>query len=285
MIEAQLTPAMRQIADLLECHTGQALSESRVWRLETSLKPVLKSHGLSGLDALVDAIAAEPDGQLAMKSVNALLNHETSFFRDAHLFQMLGRALLPSVMRKIEERGDSKAVRIWCAGCSTGQEVYSLAMIIKNEIQPSGDWRFSILATDVSSEAIARARSGFYAQMDVQRGLPINNLLRWFEPSDDGWIIHPDLRDMVDFRVDNLLEGRALGSGYDLILCRNVLLYFSPERKKQIFGILANHARVGGHLMLGAGETVIGHSSNFVASPEYRGTYVRVDNDASVARA
>lgn len=277
MMEAQLTPAMRRISDLLESRTGQSLSESRVWRLETSLKPVLKSHGLKNLDALVDAIAAEPDGLLAMKSIDALLNHETSFFRDAHLFQMLGRTLLPSLMEKIEERGAAKSIRIWCAGCSTGQEAYSLAMLIKTEIQPPSDWRFSILATDISSEVVARARSGRFAQVDVQRGLPINNLLRWFEPVGEEWQIHRELRDMIDFRVDNLLEERKASSGYDLILCRNVLLYFSPERKKKIFDILAGHARVGAHLVLGAGETVIGHSSDFVASPDYRSVYVRTD--------
>tara|TARA_R110000782_G_scaffold268047_1_gene364011 strand:- start:17560 stop:18417 length:858 start_codon:yes stop_codon:yes gene_type:complete len=272
-----LTPAMRRLAELLESRTGQNLSENRIWRLETSLKPVLKSHGMHSLDELVEAITRDPAGALAQESVNALLNNETSFFRDAHQFQMIGRTMLPQLMERIEAEGGDRMLRIWCAGCSTGQEAYSLAMLIRREIETHSGWRFRILATDISTSCIERANSGLFAQADVQRGLPINDLLRWFEPVGDRWQIHSALRAMIEFRVDNLFECRAPRGEYDIVLCRNVLLYFSGERKRLLFKKLAAHCKANGHLLLGAGEAVIGHTSEFVASQRFRGTYERVD--------
>lgn len=280
MREPGLTPAMRTLVAFLESRTGQTLSDSRIWRIETSLKPVLKAHGLRTLDALVAAIDGEPEGPLALAATNALLNNETSFYRDAHIFQLLMREVIPAVMEKAERRSDSKLLRIWCAGCSTGQEAFTLAMIIQAMMAERPGWHASILATDVSSQAIARARSGLFPQIDVQRGLPINELLRWFEPVGEEWQISRQLRDMIDFRVDNLVAPSAPAGEYDIIFCRNVLLYFPAERKRQIFETLARHCRMGGYLLLGAGETVIGHTADFSASPQFRGIYERMDSQA-----
>ena len=272
-----LTAPMRQLIELLESRTGQVLSENRVWRLETSLKPVLKSAGLKDSEALMDRITSDPDGPLAVQVIDALVNNETSFFRDAHIFNMLGKDLLPQMMERMVAEGRGKTLRIWCAGCSTGQEAYSLALRFRNLVDEKSGFRLQIVATDVSRSAIARAKLGLYPQMDVQRGLPINDLLRWFEPAGDDWQIHQSLRDMIEFRVDNLLDNRAVSGEYDMIFCRNVLLYFSPERKTQIFSRLASQCRVGGYLLLGAGETVIGQSHDFVASRTFRGVYEHVD--------
>ncbi len=277
MKECTLTPPMRILASVLEGRTGQTLSDNRLWRLETSLKPTLRAHGLATLDELAARIGPEPRGELATQVVNALLNNETSFFRDAHIFQLLARDVLPEFIRQAEARGRSRVLRLWCAGCSTGQEAYSLAMMFHNHAQAWPDWRMKILATDVSSTAIERARSGLIPQMEVQRGLAINDLLKWMEPEGDLWRVHPAIQEMIDFRVDNLFGPKAPAGEYDLVLCRNVLLYFSPERKKQLLATLASHSAVGGFLLLGAGETVIGHSVDFTASQRHRGVYERID--------
>lgn len=278
MKEGALTQPMRMLANMLEARTGQTLSENRLWRLETSLSPVLRAHGLGSLDDLVSATIADPAGPLANQAVNALLNNETSFFRDAHVFRMLEHDLIPHIMADIEAQSRQKVLRIWCAGCSTGQEAYSLAMLFRN--QPSWrDWRMQILATDVSSAVVDRARSGLYTQMDVQRGLAINDLLKWMTPAGDKWSVSPVLRDMIEFRVDNLFRPAAPSGKYDLILCRNVLFYFTQDRKRQLFDMLARHCSPGGYLLLGAGETMIGHSTDFSADSRFRGSYQRLRHE------
>lgn len=278
--EVHLTASMRVLAGLLERRTGQVLAESRLWRLETSLKPILRMNRLSSLDELVAAIRGDPGGALERAAVNALLNNETSFFRDAHNFHMVGRGLLPEMMQAVEKSGREKVLRLWCAGCSTGQEAYSLAMLFRNNQDRWPGWRMRIVATDISTAALDRAREGLFAQIDVQRGLAINDLLRWFEPVEGRWRIHPSLCEMIDFRVDNLFEGKAVAGTYDIIFCRNVLLYFSPGRKKELFRILSRHSAPGSHLLLGAGETVIGHSDDFIASRRFRGIYERIEQPA-----
>lgn len=275
MLEFGLGPGMRLLAGLLESRTGQTLSEGRRWRLETSLRPVLKAHGLADLDGLVAAIMADRDGPLAQAAVDALLNNETCFFRDAHMFRMVANELFPALMAAESKGREQKTLHLWCAGCSTGQEAYSLAMLFQNHQARWPGWRLRILATDISTEAIARARTGLFPQGEVQRGLPINDLLRWFEPDGEQWRIHQTLRDMIDFRVENLFDDQSPRGPYRLVFCRNVLLYFSTERKDRLLEILSRHLVGGGHLLLGAGETVIGQRSEFMASHRFRGAYER----------
>lgn len=278
MKEAALTQSQRILAAILEKRTGQILSENRLWRLETSLRPVLRDNGLRSLDELVSCIGLEAKGELATQAVDALLNNETSFFRDAHIFRLLERGLLPALMEKAEKRSGNRLLRVWCAGCSTGQEAFSLAMSFLNNRASWPGWRMQILATDVSHMAIKRAQSGTVPQIEVQRGLAINDLLRWMEPSGDQWRVGAAIRDMIDFRVDDLCMPGAAEGEYDLVLCRNVLLYFGTPRKNQIFKLLSRHTAIGGYLLLGAGETIIGHTSDFTASREFRGTYERIEN-------
>jgi chemotaxis protein methyltransferase CheR len=274
------TGAMRVLAGLLEARTGQILSENRIWRIETALKPVLRLHGLASLEILVSRLLGSGESQLVNEVVNALLNNESSFFRDLQTFDMIYRDLLPHLS---ETRAD-RTLRIWCAGCSTGQEAYSLAMQLRKDAARWQGWRIQILATDISSAAIGRAQSGLFSQIDVQRGLAISDLLRWFEPVGDDWKISDDLRRMIEFRTDNLFESTAPKGFYDLILCRNVLLYFSLEMRRKVFDQLAGHSRPGGYLILGAGETVIGQTEAFAASRDLRGCYERrvVQPDAAV---
>lgn len=277
MKEIARTPAMRMLADLLEEKTGQALSDSRIWRIEASLGPVLRAHGLPTIDALVAAIHADLSGALATQSVDALLNNETSFFRDAHIFTMIGKELIPAAMERAQTQGREQKLRLWCAGCSTGQEAWSLAILFENSRAQWPDWSLEILATDISHAAIARACSGVVPQMEAQRGLPVSDMLRWMEQDGDDWRLNPLLLQMIDFQVDNLMAPNAPSGVYDLILCRNVLLYFTPARKQALFSLMARHSRPGGWLLLGAGETSIGLTTQFAACPDNRGAYRRVE--------
>ena len=209
------------------------------------------------------------DRQLTDDVVNALLNNESSFFRDLQLFDMLFKDLLPH----ISETRPDKVLRIWSAGCSSGQEAFSLAMHLKKDAERWQGWRISILGTDISTSAIARARSGLFSQIDVQRGLAINDLLKWFEPSGDDWKVSQELLRMIDFRVDNLFDPKVPSGQFDIILCRNVLLYFSNEMRGRVFGTLSKFIKPDGFLMLGAGETVIGQTQSFKSSRTFRGCY------------
>lgn len=277
MREVILTPPMRFLADLLHERAGQILSESRMWRIEAALGPILRAHGLGSLDALVQAIESDARGHLAVEAVDALLNNETSFFRDAHIFNMLAEDILPAAIERATAMGRKKALRIWCAGCSSGQEALSLAMLFRNHQDKWPDWKLEILATDVSHSAIDKARSGTITQMEVQRGLSISDMVRWMEPEGDGWRISSALRGMIDFRVDNLCDPKAPKGDFDIILCRNVLLYFDAERKQDLFTLLAQHSSPGGWLLLGAGETTIGLTTHFAASQTCRGVYERIE--------
>jgi len=278
MKEVILTPSMRFLADLLQKHTGQILSESRMWRIEAALGPVLRMHGLGSLDALVSAIESNVRGTLAIEAVDALLNNETSFFRDTHIFNLLAEHILPAAMERASAIGrKKKALRIWCAGCSSGQEALSLAMLFRNGETKWQDWKLEILATDVSHEAIGKAQSGIITQMEAQRGLSISDMMRWMEPRGDEWKISPSLLGMIDFRVDNLCAPKAPKGDFDIILCRNVLLYFDAERKQELFSLFAKHSLAGSWLLLGAGETTIGLTTQFAASQKYRGVYERTE--------
>ncbi len=263
--------ATRVLSGLLEARTGQILSESRSWRTETALKPILREHGLADVDALAARLVTTRDARMEEAVINALLNNESSFFRDLQIFDMLYRDILPH----LHDRKKDRVLRIWSAGCSTGQEAYSLAIQLRKDAARWQGWRIEVMASDISTSAIQQAKTGVFSQMDVQRGLAIGDLLRWFEPVGDDWKAKDELRQMIDFRADNLFEPAAPVGQYDLILCRNVLLYFTADRRRRVFDLLAQHASPHTILLLGAGETVIGQSEDFHAHREFRGAYSR----------
>lgn len=269
--EASPQSAARIFSGLLEARTGQILSESRSWRMETALKPVLRAYGLADMDDLAARLLSHREPRLEDAIINALLNNESSFFRDLQIFDMIDRNILPHIQA---DRAD-RTLRIWSAGCSTGQEAYSIAIKLRNNMARWRGWNIEILATDISTAAIEQARSGIFSQMDVQRGLGIGDLIKWFEPAGDDWRASPELRAMIDFRTDNLFDPRAPFGEYDLLLCRNVLLYFTAERRQNVFRLLARHSHERSVLLLGAGETVIGNSDDFLPHPDFRGGYGR----------
>lgn len=272
--------ASAALAGLLASATGQEIAPSRIWRIETALRPVMRELGIADLEALAALVVDGGDGEVRMRVIDAMLNHETSFFRDRGVFQAIERLILPTVRAE----ADGKRLRIWSAGCSTGMEPYSLAIMLKRMGAMWDGWRISIVATDVSPLAIARGQAGRFAQMEVQRGLAVDDLLRWFELAGEDWRIIPEIRNMVHFQTDNLLDSRLPPGGFDLILCRNVMLYFPESARAAAYASLARQARPGCYLLLGAGETLVGRQSPFAMTTDVRGAY-RMPVQPSLRRA
>lgn len=271
----------RILAGLLEARTGQQLTLSRRWRIETALSSLLRERGIGTLDELITILVMGKEPSLSQKVVEALLNNETYFFRDRAPFDLIQRHALPELAKAREA---SKRLRIWSAGCSTGQETYSLAMLFAEEPQKWAGWTIDILGTDVSNSCIDRARNGAYSQFEVQRGLGINQMIKWFEECADGWRAVEALRKPVRFQVHNLLEPPPHPASFDIVLCRNVLLYLNPEKKTLAFDRIASAMAEDGWLMLGAGETVIGQTSKLGADIGARGLYRLVGDGARVEK-
>jgi chemotaxis protein methyltransferase CheR len=271
----------RILAGLLEARTGQQLTLSRRWRIETALSALLRERSISTLDELITILVMGKEPSLSQQVVEALLNNETYFFRDRAPFDVLQRHALPELAQR---RDKSKRIRIWSAGCSTGQEVYSLAMLFAEAPEQWRGWTIDILGTDVSTSCIDRSRSGTYSQFEVQRGLGINQMIKWFEEVADGWRAVEALRKPLRFQVHNLLEAAPHPGDFDIVLCRNVLLYLSPEKKALAFERIAGAMAEDGWLMLGAGETVIGQTGKLGGDVNARGLYRLVGDGSRVEK-
>lgn len=265
---APSSAAMTVLAALLEARTGQQIASYRAWRLDTALKPLLRERGLETLDQLVGQLLDGQDSMVGDRIVDALVNGESSFFRDAPVFDLVDQVLA-------EANAAGRRLRVWSAGCAGGQEPLSLAMLLAERAERTGGPVPEIIATDVSEAALARARTGRFTQFEIQRGLPIRRMMRWFDGEGDSWTAKPELLDLVRFRRVNLVADRPPAGQFDLVLCRNVLLYFSVKTKTDVFGTIAGALRPGGHLVLGAGETVIGQTGLFQPSMRFRGLYER----------
>jgi chemotaxis protein methyltransferase CheR len=271
----------RILAGLLEARTGQQLTMSRRWRIETALSALLRERGIATLDELITILVMGKEPSLSQQVVEALLNNETYFFRDRAPFDLLARYALPELLQR---RAKNRRVRIWSAGCSTGQEVYSLAMLFADEAEKWRGWTIDILGSDVSTQCVERARLGTYTQFEVQRGLGINQMIKWFEETADGWRAAEALRRPLRFQVHNLLEPPPHPGDFDIVLCRNVLLYLSPEKKALAFERLASSMAEDGWLMLGAGETVIGQTNKLGADIKARGLYRLVGDGTRIEK-
>jgi chemotaxis protein methyltransferase CheR len=271
----------RILSSLLESRTGQQLSVGRRWRIETALQSLMRELRQSSLEQLLSKIVSGRDPALADQVVDALLNNETYFYRDRRPFDLLLGAPLE---RLRGSRLREKRIRIWCAGCSTGQEAYSLAMSFAEQQERWRGWTIDILGTDVSSTAIGYARQGLYSQFEVQRGLPVMQMIRWFsEEEGRKWQIAPELRAAVRFEVRSLAEVPPSPGRFDIILCRNVLLYFAAPLRQAVFARLEEASALDAILMLGAGETTIGQTSAFICDAENRGLYVRTPGQCQVS--
>lgn len=268
--------ALQIITSLLTLHTGQQLTENRQWRVSSALSGVFRAHGVNNVDQLVCLLDQPSDGQrsrdLERQMVEALLNNETYFFRDRRTFDQLPDTILPELAWR---RANTRRLSIWSAGCSTGQEAYSLAMLFAEQRGRWDGWDIDILGTDVSGRAITAARKGRYSQFEVQRGLGITQILMHFDECEQGWQIRRDLGRMCRFEQHNILDRPPLPKPFDLILCRNVLLYFNQRTRAHTFARLADALAPDGFLMLGAGETITGQTDHFIASNQRVGLFER----------
>ena len=266
-----MTPAdFDFLRKLLRDRSGLVLSAEKQYLAESRLLPVARRKGLASLAELVAQLRTQPAGQLSTDVVEAMTTNETFFFRDKVPFDNFRDLIVPAM---IAARAREKRIRIWCAAASTGQEPYSLAMALK-ELGPAvAGFRIEIIATDLSGEVLERAKSGLYSQFEVQRGLPIQLLLKYFTQTGDQWQIAADIRSMVQFRTLNLLNDFSPLGTFDVVFCRNVLIYFDQETKIGVFNRIARQVPDDGYLVLGAAETVVGLTNAFKPVPERRGIY------------
>jgi chemotaxis protein methyltransferase CheR len=235
-------------------HSAIVLDQSKTYLVELRLQPLLAEARLKDFDELAAAVHADPRGELGQRVVESLCTNETSFFRDPSTFEALRLRLIPQL---IAARACERALRIWCCACSSGQEPYSLAMMLVENFPELASWRVEILASDLSSLMIERAREGVYSQFEVGRGLPSIALVKHFEQASTEWRIREPLRRMVQFRQLNLVQPFALTPGFDLVFLRNVLIYFDPEVKTRVLQRVRDLLSPDGFLLLGASENML----------------------------
>src|SRR5450755_3635752 len=254
---------------LLKDHSGLDLSADKQYLIESRLLPLARKLGMSDISEVVQKLKGG-SSSLVTQVVEAMTTNETFFFRDKAPFDHFRDSIMPEILRA---RASRKSVRIWCAAGSTGQEPYSLAMCLKEMSGALAGWRVEIIATDLSQEVLEKSRAGIYSQFEVQRGLPIQMLVKYFKQTGEFWQINADIRAMVQHRQLNLLHDFSQLGVFDVIFCRNVLIYFDQDTKINIFNRLAKANESDGFLVLGAAETVVGLTDAFKPFPERRGLY------------
>lgn len=269
---------------LLYERSGLVITPDKSYLLDSRLTPVARKWNFTSLEMMTLHLRALPEEKLIKDIVEAMTTNETSFFRDSRPFQMFQDAILPAMM---ERRASRKTIRIWCAASSSGQEPYSLAMILKEKEAQFKGWRFEIIATDISDEFLDQARKATYSQFEVQRGLPIQYLMKYFTQVGELWQLKDEIRNMVKFSNFNLLDSMASLGRFDIVFCRNVLIYFDEKNKAAILEKIANQMENDGFLVLGGAETVLGITKAFAPTPEQRGLYIKAGQEsvATVAKA
>jgi chemotaxis protein methyltransferase CheR len=265
---------------VLKERSGLVLSADKQYLVESRLLPVARRAGLGSLAELVTRLKAPGAETLIVEVVEAMMTNESFFFRDKIPFEHFRDTIIPALLKA---RAAQRRIRIWCAAASTGQEPYSLAMCLKELAERVQGWRIDILATDLSTEVLEKAKAGIYTQFEVQRGLPIQLLVKYFMQVGDAWQIAPDLRAMVRFRQFNLLNDFASLGGFDVVFCRNVLIYFDQETKTSVLERIGRVVDSDSYLILGAAETVVGLTDAFRPVPDRRGLYA--PNPPSGAKA
>jgi len=252
----------RFFVELVSTNSGIQIRPEKTYLLESRLKELARARGLKDVEGLYREASRKLTPRLRDEIIDAMTTNETYFFRDQHPFEALRKVVIPELK---ELRKNEKSLKFWSAAASTGQEAYSLAMIIHEYFPELLSWRVNILATDISQESLRKGQIGVYSQIEVNRGLPVTYLVKYFKQNDTRWIINEKLRRMVTFRRMNLVEPFPPGFGpFDVVFCRYVLIYFSPEIKKQVLEKIARVMKPRGYLFLGATETPLGLPKGFV---------------------
>lgn len=259
------------LATLLKQRSGLVITKDKAYLLESRLMPVARKWNLKTLDDLALAIKTQKNEQMIGDVVEAMTTNETSFMRDQKPFDYFTQLVLPKLL---ETRVAKKHIRIWSAACSSGQEAYSLAMLLTERAAQLQGWKIEIIGTDLSKEIVEKAKLGEYTQFEVQRGLPITFLVKYFDKVADRWKLKDNIRNMVQFREGNLLEPFANLGTFDVVFLRNVLIYFDPPTKAKVLEAMAPVLAPDGVLYLGGAETVLGITDRFKPLDGARGLYV-----------
>ena len=273
-----MTPADYDfIRKVLKERSGYMLAPDKQYLIDSRLNPLARELGCASLAELVQKMRAPGADALLARVTETMTINESFFFRDKIPFDRFKDTILPALM---EARANTRRLRIWCSACSTGQEPYSLAMILKSMKEKLIGWNIEIVASDISQDVLERAKAGIYTQFEVQRGLPIQMLMQFFQQVGEQWRISEEIRKMVQFRHLNLIERFNILGTFDVVFCRNVLIYFDLKTKSDILERIAQQLSPEGYLVLGAAETVVGLSESFKPHADKRGLYVRNGNAA-----
>lgn len=271
------------LKEFLKKRSGIVISTDKLYLVESRLTPVARDLGLGSIDDLIGQIKKGADESLRTRVIDAMTTNESFFFRDNTPFDTLRENVLPQIVAARKAKGVNK-IRIWSAACSSGQEPYTIAMLLEENKAKFGDMKFEIIATDLSTEIVQKAKEGKYSQFEVQRGLPITLLIKYFAHVGEQWQINEAMRNAVRFQTFNLLDSYGGLGKFDVIYCRNVLIYFDQETKASILNRMADIVAPDGALYLGGAESVIGISSSFRPVPGLRGVY-QTHSGAAVAPA
>ncbi len=259
------------LSDLLKKRSGLALTDDKAYLIESRLLPIARSCGLQDIAQLCEQVRKQPREELLVDITEAMTTNESSFFRDIKPYEQLKKIVLPEFMQKCAAQ---KHIRLWSAACSTGQEPYSISLTILEEGAKMAGWRFEIVATDLAKKVVDKARDGIYSQFEAQRGLPIQMLVKYFTSlPDTSWQLKESVRSTVQFKQQNLLEDYSSLGRFDIVFCRNVLIYFDDATKAQITEKMARVLNPGGILIIGATESLIDPQSRFAAVDDFRGAY------------
>lgn len=268
------------LSSILLKDSGLCLGPGKEYLVETRLTPLAKSLGFAGIPGLVAQLRTGTDPRLNVAVNEAMTTNESLFFRDGQPFEELTATLIPEVM---EARRHQRDMRIWSAACSTGQEPYSLAILLHEHFPQLVNWNVEIVATDYDAQALSRAKAGLYSQFEVQRGLPHDLLVKHFERAGSNWQIKDSLRRNIRFHQQNLLRSFSHLGTFDVIYCRNVLIYFDAPSKRDILMRIRKATRPHGILQLGAAESLMGAEYDFVRHPECRSAVYRAVTTSRLA--
>jgi chemotaxis protein methyltransferase CheR len=268
------------VGGLVGQRSGLAIAPDKGYLLESRLGPVARREGYASVPVMIAALRDRRDERLSTRITEAMATCESFFFRDKSPFEHFRDVMLPALDAA---RPPGTAIRVWCAGCSSGQEPYSLAMIVEDMAAELAGRPVEILATDLNNQVLEKAKAGVYSQFEVQRGLPVRQLIRHFEQRGDVWSVRPELKRVVSFAAANLIDDFDRLGAFDIVFCRNVLSYFEPARAKTVLGRLAERVAKDGWLVLGAAESAASLGPAFAGVRSHRGVFERAAAESKVA--
>src|ERR1700761_7441643 len=260
------------LCELVKNSTAIALDSQREYLMEARLAGIAQQEGFRNVSELLTRVRSGGSSQLQWKVVEAMTTNETSFFRDVKPFEALRQVVFPALMKA---RQNERKLSIWCAACSSGQEPYTISMLLREHFPELQNWKVTILATDIATDMLEKSKSGRYTQLEVNRGLPASYLVKYFKKDGVDWILDESIRKMVEIRRMNLSVAWPLMPPMDLVMLRNVMIYFPVDTKKQILKNMRSVMRPDGHLFLGTAETTINLDTSFVCESFKNVSYYR----------